>query len=56
MYPEPSAAVIQQVKSDKVDKGEQTIERANSSKSEKLKEQARKSAEMEKKKAKKKLK
>jgi hypothetical protein len=47
-----SAAVMQHVKSDKADKRKQTIERANSSKSEKLQEQARKNAEMEKKKAK----
>jgi hypothetical protein len=46
MCPESSDAVIQHVKSDKVDRRKQTIERANSSKSEKLQEQARKNAEM----------
>jgi hypothetical protein len=56
MCPEPSAAVMQHIKSDKVDKRKQTIERANSSKSEKLQEQARKNAEMEKKKAEKEIK
>jgi hypothetical protein len=56
MCPERSAAVMQNVKSDKADKRKQTIERANSSKSEKLQEQARKNVEIEKKKAKKNLK
>jgi hypothetical protein len=55
MCPEPSATVIQYVKSDKADKRKQTIERANSSKSEKLQERARKNSET-KKKPKKKLK
>jgi hypothetical protein len=36
--PEPPAAVMQHVRSDKADKRKQTIERANSSKSEKLQE------------------
>jgi hypothetical protein len=56
MCPEPSAAVMQHVKSDKADKPKQTIERANSSMSEQLQEQARKSAKMEKKKAEKEIK
>jgi hypothetical protein len=49
MGPEPSAAVMQDFKSDKADKRKQTIERANSSKSENFQEQARKNIEMKKK-------
>jgi hypothetical protein len=56
MCPKPSDAVMQQVKSDKVDKWKQTTERESSSKSEKLQEQARKNAETERKKFEKKLK
>jgi hypothetical protein len=56
MCPKPSATVMQHIKSDKADKRKKTIERENSSKSEKLQEQARKNAEMEKRKPKNKLK
>jgi hypothetical protein len=51
MCPKKIAAVVHQFKSNKVDKGKHTIERANSSKSKKLQEQAKKNVEMQKKKA-----
>jgi hypothetical protein len=44
---QPSASVVQQVKINKADKRKQTIERANSSKSEKSQEQTREKAEIQ---------